>query len=297
MAQAVFGFPPYELAEVAQGAVQLSPLCPGGTALEELKDASLERAVVLAPGGTLERRYTLAQVLRALKPGGQLVALAHKKKGGSRLESELEQFGCQVAQDAQQHFKICQTTRPASPALEAALEEGAARQLEQGIWTQPGIFSWDRLDVGSALLLENLPPLSGRGADLGCGLGVLSLAVLESKGVSALALLDIDRRAIEAAKKNVNDARAQFLWQDVREASLSGLDFVVMNPPFHEAGHEDHGLGQAFVRKAAAMLKPGGKLWLTANRHLPYEAALTGLFAKVNKAADAEGYKIYEAVK
>ena len=49
------------------------------------------------------------------------------------------------------------------------------------------------LDVpGTALLLETLPPLSGRGADLGCGLGILARAVLASEAVTALTLLDID---------------------------------------------------------------------------------------------------------
>ena len=38
--------------------------------------------------GTLERRYALALILRALKPGAPLTALAPKEKGGSRLGKE-----------------------------------------------------------------------------------------------------------------------------------------------------------------------------------------------------------------
>jgi 16S rRNA (guanine1207-N2)-methyltransferase len=87
-------------------------------------------------------------------------------------------------------------------------------------------------------------------------------------------------------------------WADARTApALEGLDFVVANPPFHDGGAEDKGLGQAFIRRAHAVLRKGGTLWLVANRHLPYEAVLTPLFAKVEPRADAGGFKVYEARK
>ena len=75
------------------------------------------------------------------------------------------------------------------------------------------------------------------------------------------------------------------------------LDFVVMNPPFHDGGAEDRRLGQAFIRQAAAMLKKGGVLWLVANRHLPYEADITAAFKRSRPVADKGGYKVIEAVK
>jgi 16S rRNA (guanine1207-N2)-methyltransferase len=75
------------------------------------------------------------------------------------------------------------------------------------------------------------------------------------------------------------------------------LDFVVTNPPFHDGGAEDKRLGQAFIRQAAGMLGKGGVLWLVANRHLPYEAELNAAFKRVRMAADAGGYKVFEAVK
>jgi 16S rRNA (guanine1207-N2)-methyltransferase len=109
-------------------------------------------------------------------------------------------------------------------------------------------------------------------------------------------LIDIDRRAIDAATRNVHDPRATLLWRDVREGSgLNGLDFVVMNPPFHDAGAEDRALGEAFIRRAAEALRPGGVCWLVANRHLPYEAALKALFPALRMAAQGDRYKIFEA--
>ena len=52
-----------------------------------------------------------------------------------------------------------------------------------------------------------------------------------------------------------------------------------------------------FIAKAAAHLRPGGTLWLTANRHLPYEPVLSALFKAVTQVDQANGYKVYEARK
>ncbi|HEY0436292.1 MAG TPA: methyltransferase, partial [Phenylobacterium sp.] len=88
----VYGAPAPGLAEAPGGAVQLSPLSPGSTDIAGLADASADSALVLAPPGTLERDYVLAQALRVLKPGGALTVLAPKDKGGSRLRKALEGF-------------------------------------------------------------------------------------------------------------------------------------------------------------------------------------------------------------
>ncbi len=292
---AVYGEPPPALVAPAAGAAQVSPLSPGAAALEDFADETLESLVMLAPPGTVERRYALAQALRVLKVGGRLSALAPKDKGGSRLGKELETFGCTVGETAKRHHRICVVTRPEAPSgLDQAIREGAPRELG-GLWTQPGVFSWDRVDPGTALLLETLPPLAGVGADFGCGIGLLALKVLEAPAVRQLSLIDLDRRAIDAARRNVSDPRADVRWADMRQAGLADLDFVVMNPPFHDGGAEDKALGQGFIRAARAALRKGGVLWLVANRHLPYETVLTEAFAKVTPRADRGGFKVIEA--
>ncbi len=297
----VFGLPPADLVEVRPGALQFSPLVPGqGGSLPDASPASLSAMAMLAAPGTIERRHDLAAMLRALRPGAPFTVLAPKDMGGARLAKELEGFGCAVVDSAKRHHRICVGICPAElVGIEAALAEGAPRRLaDTGLWSQPGIFSWNRIDPGTALLLEALPPLSGRGADLGCGIGVLAHGVLASAKVTRLDLVDIDRRAIAAARRNVDDPRAHFAWADVKAGTaLEGLDFVVMNPPFHAAGTEDKSLGQVFIRRAAEALRTGGRLWLTANRHLPYEAVLKPLFKRVNLIVEAHGFKIVEAQK
>ena len=302
MADAIlYGAPAPGLAEIPAGAVQVSPLMPGSQDLAAMADATVDQAVILAPGGVLERDYVLAQALRILKPGAPLLAFAPKDKGGSRLKKALEVFGCAIVEDARKHHRFCHTQRPATPiGLDKAIAAGAPR-LVPGLnaWSQPGVFSWDRLDPGSARLIAALPTLSGHGADLGCGVGLLAQKVLAAPSVTSLACLDIDRRAVACAEHNLDDPRATVRWADVRQwdDSLVGLDFVVMNPPFHDGGTEDRELGVAFVRTAARMLRRGGVCWLVANRHLPYEAALASAFDTASVRDDAGGYKIIEARK
>jgi 16S rRNA (guanine1207-N2)-methyltransferase len=113
-----------------------------------------------------------------------------------------------------------------------------------------------------------------------------------------LDLVDLDRHAVTAARRNVDDARVAFHWADARSApELDGLDFVVMKPPFHDAGAEDKALGQAFIRRAHAVLRKGGMLWLVANLHLPYEGVLKPLFADVTLMSEGGGFKVYGARK
>jgi 16S rRNA (guanine1207-N2)-methyltransferase len=294
----VYGRPPAELVSIPPDAIQLSPLAPLSRAIEDEDDGAFGSLAMLAPAGVLERRFAIAHALRVLAPAGKLLVLAPKDKGGSRLAKELAGFGCAVSETARRHHRICSAVRPVQPTglVEAIAAGGPQIPAALGLWSQPGIFSWDRPDPGSLALIRHLPSLAGAGADLGCGIGLLAQSILASKGVTALTLIDIDRRAIEASRRNVEDARAVFVWGDLRQdSSIRDLDFVVMNPPFHDGGIEDRALGAAFIARAAEALRPGGVCWLVANRHLPYEAALRSHFAAARQVEQGDGYKIYEA--
>lgn len=295
----LYGAPAPGLVDVPATVLQLSPLIPGSADIAALPDASAQSALILAPPGTLERDYVLAHALRALKPGAPLLALAPKDKGGSRLRKTLEAFGCQVAEDARRHHRFCHALTPAQPkGLAAAISAGEPRIVpSMGLWSQPGVFSWDRPDPGSVRLLDLLPLLDGRGADLGCGVGLLGRTALNSPKVTSLTCMDIDGRAIACAEHNLDDPRVSLLWADLRRAppGLSDLDFVLMNPPFHDGGAEDRALGQSFIAAAAEMLRKRGVCWLVANRHLPYEAALAQAFSTVTLRGEGGGYKVFEA--
>lgn len=298
---AVYGSVPSGLAKVPAGAVQCSPLVPGAKVLAAFLPESLTGLTMHAPASTLERRYVMALAFTALSTGAPLTVLAANDKGGTRLAGELESFGCTIEASHKRHHRVVTTVRPAAPiGLETAIAAGEPRLFpELGLWSQPGLFNWDRVDPGSQLLLDHLQPLNGRGADLGCGIGVLARAVMERGHCHQLTLIDIDQRALEMASRNVPGPGVTTLWADIRtsRALPLGLDFVMTNPPFHDRGEEDRALGASFIQQAAHMLRPGGVLWLTANRHLPYEATLSPLFETVDQVAQAKGFKIYAARK
>ena len=189
----VYGAPPAELAEAPEGSIQFSPLMPGSAALEAQAEGSLSRMIVLAPPGTVERRYTIALALKALAPGGEFIVLAPKDKGGSRLAKELKGFGCAISETSRRHHRNCAGERPSeATGIDEAIREGQPVLDDTlGLSTQPGVFSWNRLDPGSALLMQHLPALNGKGADFGCGIGVLSRAILTSPKVEHLTMLDL----------------------------------------------------------------------------------------------------------
>lgn len=297
----IYGDIPAGLVDVPEGSVQVSPLHPGAITLDALKEGSYIGLVMRAPANTLERRHEIALALRALAPGAPLTILAPKDKGGTRLAKDLQGFGVMVSDQPKRHHRICQGTRPDRlRMIEAALEEGALRyHAELGFWGQPGLFSWDRIDVGTQALIDVLPPLTGKIADFGCGAGVLSRQVLTSPKVVAVTGFELDRRAIAAAHKTISDPRFSSVWVDLVADGTGGqiFDTIVMNPPFHRAGIEDQTLGISMIGRAAEALRPGGTLWLTANRHLPYEATLKARFATVTLKSEAQGFKVYQAIR
>ena len=169
--------------------------------------------------------------------------------------------------------------------------------IEDGFVTAPGVFSADGVDPASRLLAGLLPEkMSGHLADLGAGWGFLSGAVLQRAGVKSLAVVEADHAALECARKNLSDERAQFHWADATKwRSDRKLDGVVMNPPFHTGRAAEPDLGRAFIASAARNLASHGELWMVANRHLPYETTLADLFMDVKELGGDNRFKVLYA--
>lgn len=178
----------------------------------------------------------------------------------------------------------------------------AAPELSKGahgFYTAPGVFSDGAVDAGSALLGDSLPPkLPARMADLGAGWGYLAGPVLARDGVQSLDLIEAEAVSLACAKRNVTDERVLFHWADATQFQPDvAFDGIVMNPPFHTSRAADPALGRRFIQAAARLLTPNGKLWMVANRHLPYEAAMTECFRNVDIIGGNAAFKIFHATR
>ncbi len=184
-------------------------------------------------------------------------------------------------------------------AATEAFADWAAPQPEKGphgYFTTAGVFSDGSVDPGSALLAELLPAkLPARMADLGAGWGYLAAPVLAREGVKSLDLIEAEALSLACARLNVADPRVSFHWADATRFEAAAYDGVVMNPPFHAGRASDPGLGRTFIQAAARLLAPHGKLWMVANRHLPYEATLNECFRNVDMIGGNGAFKVFHA--
>ena len=72
------------------------------------------------------------------------------------------------------------------------------------IITDAGVFSKNKVDFGSDLLIKSVPPFKGKALDIGCGYGVLGISLAISNPDSFVTMVDINKRAVNLAVKNIN---------------------------------------------------------------------------------------------
>lgn len=272
------------------------------------------RVLLLPPRQRDESRALMARALASLAPGGQVVACVANNEGARSAEDDLCRIAGEVSTLTKHKCRVFWTA-PRSDAADSAqgdpalaaqwLASDAVRAIADGRFvSRPGVFAWDRIDPASALLAAHLPDdLCGRAADLGAGFGYLSVELLgRCPGIATLDLYEAEARALDLARRNLAPFQSRvalgFHWHDVTAGLAHDYDVIVCNPPFHTQHRADRpDIGRRFIAVAAQALKPGGRLWLVANRHLPYEAVLTESFGSVRTVAQQQGFKIIEAIK
>ena len=249
-------------------------------------------AVVCLPRARAQGQAMIAEAAACVAPGGPVAVDGQKTDGIDAMLKDLRGRVALSEAFSKAHGKIA--VFPAGPGLEV----WAARPAEvEGFRTVAGVFSADGIDRGSALLAAALPAeMKGKVADFGAGWGYLSRAVLAREGVKECHLVEAEAEALDCARVNVADARAEFHWADATTVRLPKLmEHVVMNPPFHAGRDADPALGLAFIGAAARALAPDGVLWLVANRHLPYDRALKALFREVQEIGGDAAFRVTRA--
>ncbi len=251
-------------------------------------------SVVFLPRSKTEARGLIAEAARLTN--GPIVIDGQKADGIDGILRDLKRRGDLGPSLSKAHGKLAVLAPGAD--LDDWSSPGPSRTPE-GYLTCPGIFSADGVDPGSACLAAALPKkLGGVVGDLGAGWGYLSHQALKHDSVRELHLVEADLRALNCARTNVEDPRATFHWADATtfDAGIA-FDTILMNPPFHKGRVGDPGLGQGFIQAAARLLRPGGQLWLVANRHLPYERSLNAAFGEVAETGGDRSYKLFRAAR
>ena len=258
--------------------------------------------LLLASRHRLQTLGWMASAMRHLEPGGTLICCVPNTMGARSYEKRLHELGGNIRSASKSRCRIfsCRRTRNWNTALADAweAEAGPRRITGSGLYARPGLFSWRQPDPGSRLLLEYLPSdLSGTGMDLCCGYGFLAAGLLaHNAGIEALHLVDTEQLALECARLNLAQygrTRLMYHWLDAASEPLPGEpDWIVLNPPFHSGSSQDIALGRRMILVACDTLKPGGRLFMVANRRLPYEAVLRTGLKRYRPLYEGMGYKV-----
>jgi 16S rRNA (guanine1207-N2)-methyltransferase len=192
------------------------------------------------------------------------------------------------------------TSRPRS---EARLRRFRARLRGEDFEfvTGSGVFSADRIDTGTKLLVERIDlPEGGVFLDLGAGYGPIGIALARTRPRAHVVMVETNQRAAELAATNIRLNRlpnAEALVGD----GLCGLsdgcfDLVATNPPIR-AGNA---VVAALIAQAAGGLAPGGSLWLVARTRQgagTIARMMEAHFPRVHLRGRGSGYRVFEGVR
>lgn len=286
----------------------------GRIGLPELLHA--EAVVIRLPTEKLAFHQLLRDATELLSDGGVCLLFGGNDEGIKSAARTMEQVFGQVRVLAHSGgHRLLAATLTASLNVEArdALavpyhEPSRFRELSATVrgagltwFTRPGVFSWDHLDEATAILVDVMEISDGASLlDLGCGAGVLGAVAGRLSG-GPVTLVDADSEAVRCATQTMlasGVADWRVLASDVTGAVKNDrFDVVVCNPPFHTGKQTDLALPVRFIEEAYAVLNPGGRLQLVANRTLPYENELERIFGNRRTMHDGTRFKVLEATR
>ncbi|HEU5027810.1 MAG TPA: methyltransferase [Spirillospora sp.] len=134
--------------------------------------------------------------------------------------------------------------------------------------TDSGVFSPDRVDAGTRVLLETVPapPQDGDLLDLGCGYGPIALTLASRSPQASVWGVDVNQRALELADSNATAAGLDNVRFRLADDLDPGLRFAAIwsNPPIRIGKAALHDLLLAWLPR----LSPGGLAHLVVQKHL-----------------------------
>ena len=169
-----------------------------------------------------------------------------------------------------------------------------------------GVYAREKLDIGARHFMKNLPEVKSgtRVIDLGCGNGVIGLAVLAQQPEALVTFVDESYMAVDSAKdniaKNLPDQfeQCEFTINDcLADVEPNSVDLVLCNPPFHQQNATTDHIAWQMFRDSHRVLKKGGELRIIGNRQLGYHIKLKRLFGNEKIIASNDKFVTLSAIK
>ncbi|MES2093438.1 MAG: methyltransferase [Actinomycetota bacterium] len=134
--------------------------------------------------------------------------------------------------------------------------------------TSNGIFSPERIDAGTQVLLANTPPAppGGNLLDLGCGWGPIALTLALQSPHSTVWAVDVNSRALDLVRSNAESLGIININAVTPEDVPPHLSFMTIrsNPPIRVGKNELHGMLERWLPR----LEGGSDAWLVVQRNL-----------------------------
>ncbi len=176
---------------------------------------------------------------------------------------------------------------------------GSVRVLLPGLHlnlrTDSGVFSADRLDPGTRLLLDTAPPPPATGdlLDLGCGYGPLALVLAARSPGARIWAVDINERALELTARNASEADLPNVRCALPDdpALPPRFDLIWSNPPIRVGKQALHQM----LRTWLARLRDGSSGYLVVQRNLGADSLqrwLTESGWPAERTAARAGYRV-----
>ena len=142
-----------------------------------------------------------------------------------------------------------------------------AQGHELKFYSDNGVFSKDKLDFGSTLLLETLYRFKQHEnidvLDVGCGYGFMGISLAKILGYN-VTMVDVNKRALHLAEKNCleNKIEAKVLESNMYENVTDIYDLIITNPPIRAGKDIVYGI----LDGARDRLKVKGELWFVIRK-------------------------------
>lgn len=165
-------------------------------------------------------------------------------------------------------------------------------------WSKPGVFGWQKIDAGSAFLIEHLAEVfssaPARVLDLGCGYGYLSLCAAEQWPRSEYYAIDNNVTAVAACNHNFTEQKihGRAICSDCGEGIEEKFPAILCNPPFHQGFDVESDLTLRFLHNARRLLARGGRALFVVNQFIGLERKAQPLFARVEVVARNKSFKL-----